>query len=113
MPKLPVPRKIVCGSHSYKVVLSRKASNRLSDEGNHGDVNHRTMEVRINLRRPDSQKTEALIHEAIHIADTVFRSGEAMKETQICLLSEGMTQIIKGWGVGFDWDSVRKRDRQG
>ena len=106
MPKVPVPREIVCGSHTYKVVLSHKATAELTDEGDFGEVNHRTMEVRINLSRPDTQKTEALLHEALHIAERVFASGENMSERQTRLLSEGLSQIIKGWGIEFNWDEV-------
>ena len=106
MPKLPVPREIACGSHTYKVVLTNKDTEQLADDGTRGEVNHRTMEVRINLSRSDTQKTEALIHEALHIAERVFASGEDMTERQTRLLSEALAQIIKGWGIEFNWDDV-------
>ena len=103
MSRIPVPKAIICGSHVYKVLLNAKKTAGLQDRDNRGEVNHRTQTVAINGGCPDSQKTEALIHEAIHVADYVFRSGEGLKETQVACLAEGLAQILAGWGIEIDW----------
>ena len=101
--KIKVPRQVQIGSHTYSIVKSQKE---LGDGNFYGEVNHRLQLIRINSERPPSQCAEALLHELLHIVDTILLRDK-LDENRISLLSEGLSQAIyKGLNIELDWGDI-------
>jgi len=104
---MKVPQSITVGGHSYRIVLNDE----LVDDNSCATVNHRKLRIEINPVRPPSQRTEAFIHELIHIIDRVYVNNE-LEERQIVGISEGLNQIISQLNIDLDWGDIKERNEE-
>lgn len=98
---LNIPKTLQVGGHTYSIALK----DGLADDNERGLVNHRLQRIEINPQRPDSQKSEALIHETLHIINLVYANGH-LGEDGLSALSEGLFQLLQQLGIVFDWGSI-------
>ena len=105
MPVIKVPPQIMVGAHPYRIVL--RNSDRLTDEGVFGEVNHRTQTIEIRADRPPSQCLVSLLHEFIHTSANVF-SKDGLEEKFIDPIAQGLGQILSQLGIELDWTEVKE-----
>lgn len=101
--KLVIPETVQIGGHVYKIVFNRD----VVDEGDYARVNHRTLTIELNPVRPASQKGEALIHELIHIVNSVYNNGR-FNEDDVAGLSEGLWQVLNAWIEDIDFSNIKE-----
>jgi len=102
--KVKVPLQIPVGGHSFAILFDRE----LEDSNQHGLVNFRLLQIRINPLRPPSQQVEALIHEVLHIVAVVY-ANNSLGEEVVDSTSEGLLQVFNHFDVELDWSDIPMR----
>jgi len=98
---IKVPRTIRIGGHQYTIVFSQG----VSDAGDYGRVNHRTLTIELAPERPMSQKAASLIHEILHIINNVYNNRHC-EEDDLDALAEGFNQVLEALGIELDWGDI-------
>ena len=99
--KLIVKKQYQVGGHIYTVVLDAD----LEKQNDWGVTDHISQRIYINPFRAESQMTESLIHELIHIVDEVFLHHE-LGEVHVSNLAQGLLQIIIQHEIKLDWSEI-------
>ena len=103
MTTIKVPKIIYIGSHPYTI----RFDSSLPDRQLNGELNRHKLEISINPELVASQMMEALIHEFVHTTEGIYYSGEAIPETGVNGISEGLTQILRQLDIEFDWQDIK------
>lgn len=96
-----IKKQYQMGGHFYTVLLDSD----LEKQGDWGATDHIGQRIYINPTRPTSQMMESLIHELLHVVNTVFLS-EGLGETVVRGLAQGLLQILVQHEIEFDWSAV-------
>ena len=89
----------VAGNH-YKVVV---VENLLVNTGDSGCVDHKTNTISIEKSLGGERRSQVLCHEIDHAIDHAFVNNDT-PEFAINGHSEGWWQVLRQFGVGFEWD---------
>lgn len=103
--KLVIPDKCQIGGHTYRVAFNAS----MKDEGDYGRVNHRLQKIELNPVRPESQRTEALIHEVLHVINSVYFDRH-LEEDAIAAISEGLLQVFQQLDIEVDWSQIPEEE---
>jgi len=102
-----VSSAIQIGGHLYQICFDHD----LQDRNDWGEVNHHTQLITINESRLASQRTEALVHELLHVISRIFyHSNDDVTEQLIGSMSEGLTQVFVELGVELDWSDIKEKE---
>ena len=105
--KIKVPREVKIGTHTFRVRFDPHLK---GDEGNYGDINYRTEEIRIWADAPLSLRNEALLHEIIHLAQHIYRVE--ISDPDIDRVAETIGQFLfNNLQIRFDWSDISEVDK--
>tara|TARA_Y100000310_G_scaffold177357_1_gene177442 strand:+ start:9354 stop:9719 length:366 start_codon:yes stop_codon:yes gene_type:complete len=102
-----IPKQIKVGGHTYRIIYEPHLS---KDTGNRGHINHRKQIIGIDPENPKSQQDATLLHEIIHLTETVFDLDLSDADTD--RISEGLFQVLSdSFGIEFNWDNIDEKER--
>lgn len=102
--KLKVKPLYYVGGHPFRVILT---NNIMEDKGRIGEVDYKTITIKIAPHTVESQKTKALIHEFIHVVNQIYNL-EKLKESDVMQISEGLNQIFSQMNIELDWTDIKE-----
>lgn len=105
--RILVPSKIQVGGHPYQIKLSKSIR---AENGDNGDINHRTQLVRISTDVAASQQAQSLYHEILHAVNRIYCYGQ-IEERELDGAAEGLAQVLQQFGVELNWGSIEVEER--
>lgn len=99
--KIMVKKQYQVGGHIYTVVLDAD----LEKQNDWGATDHTGQRIYINPFRAESQMTESLIHELVHVVNEVFLHHE-LAEAHVGSLAQGLLQVVIQHGIKLDWSEI-------
>jgi len=102
--KIVVKKQYQVGGHVYTIALDPD----LEKQDDLGATDHTGQRIYINPTRPESQMTEALIHELIHVVNVVFTQHE-LREPHVGGLAQGLLQLFIQHEIKLDWSDIPYR----
>lgn len=100
--KIKIPKTVKIGTHTYSIELDPHLH---SDEKDYGQINYRAQTIRVWLDAPLSIKNEALLHEVIHLAQSIYRVD--ISDADIDRVAETIGGFLfNNLGIEFDWSGI-------
>ncbi len=97
---IPFPKEIKAGGQQIKVTLVSKFS---SKDHLLGEYVFEGQEIRIDTEIPSNLKTYVLLHELVHVWNTIWLS-EKLDEGVVKVLAAGIGETLDALGFRIDWD---------
>lgn len=83
---MKIPSRIQVGGHFYDIVPVEAMSD-------NAPVTHRLQKILINMEGASSRRVEGLVHELLHVVNSVYNSGR-LDEDSVDSISEGFYQVL-------------------
>ena len=109
MYSIKVPSELKVGGHTFRVVTNSD----LSSDGIRAHIDYKRLVISIHPNKPDSAKSQAFIHEAIHSIDLIYLNRQIDNENIVEPLAEGLWQILEQLGIQFDFGALEDETRKG
>lgn len=98
---ITVPKVVRIGAHPYSISFNED----IVENDHCGEVNHKKQEIYVRPGYKPDKLMEILLHELFHCINIVY-CNSVLGEEMIDHLGEGITQVLDGFGIEFDWTGI-------